>query len=509
VPHVFRRIESGFARRRKVDREETMARESDVRVTGAALWLLPVEMRVPLKFGAQVMTAVTCARAAVEVENRGGRRAVGWGETPLSIVWGWPSNLDVAARERAMIRLAAACCRGILAGGDTGHPLELGDAFRHQQLDRLARESDDPAVGEPIPELAALISSSPVDLALHDAFGVVHGVDTFTTYDRGHLTRDLSSFFGRPDDARFRGRFPADFLVADPPRRLPAWHLVGGLDPLTDTDLTGAEPRDGHPVTLEQWIRQDGLTCLKVKLRGTDQDWDVDRLLRVGDIGIAHGVRHFCADFNCTVHDPGYVVDALDAVATARPELIARLLYVEQPFPYDLAAHPIDVHAISARTRLFLDESAHDWRCVEEGRRLGWNGVALKTCKTQSGALLSLVWAKAHGMDVMVQDLTNPMLAMIPHLRLAAHAGTLAGVETNGMQYYPEASALEAAVHPDAYRRRDGTVDLGTFTGPGFGMRVAEIGRPLPEPEVVVGTIAIEKLPGVGGRGRCITGAPT
>lgn len=479
-----------------------MARDSDVRVTGAALWLLPVSMRVPLKFGAQVMRSVTCARVAVEVETRDGRRAVGWGETPLSACWGWPSETDLGGRERAMMRLAAACCRGIVAGGERGHPLEIGVAFRAGDLDRLAREADDPTLSEPIPELAALICSSPVDLAVHDAFGIVHGVDTYATYGRGHLTRDLAGFFGLPADERFRGRFPADFLVATAARRLPAWHLVGGLDPLTAADLTGDEPDDGHPVTLESWIEQDGLTCLKVKLRGTDLAWDVQRLVQVGDIGIPRGVRHFCADFNCTVHDPDYVIDAIDAVAAARPEFAARLLYVEQPFPYDLAAHPIDARAISARMRLFLDESAHDWRCVERGRGLGWNGVALKTCKTQSGALLSLAWAKAHGMHLMVQDLSNPMLAVIPHLRLAAHAGTLAGVETNGMQYYPEASAAEAAVHPGAYRRRGGTVDLGTFTGPGFGMRIAEIDRALPEPAAVCGTIAIENLPGVGRRPR-------
>ena len=88
-----------------------------------------------------------------------------------------------------------------------------------------------------------------------------------------------------------------------------------------------------------------------------------------------------------------------------------------------------------------MDESAHDWRLVKLGRELGWSGVALKTCKTQTGALLSLCWAKAHGMTLMVQDPTNPMLAQIPHVLLANHAGTIMGVETNSMQFYPEASS--------------------------------------------------------------------
>ncbi len=83
-------------------------------------------------------------------------------------------------------------------------------------------------------------------------------------------------------------------------------------------------------------------------------------------------------------------------------------------------------------------------------------------------------------MTLMVQDLTNPMLAQIPHVRLAAHAGTIMGVETNAMQFYPAASAPEEAVHPGLYKRRDGRVDLSTIKGPGFGYRLDEIKRNLP-----------------------------
>ena len=85
-------------------------------------------------------------------------------------------------------------------------------------------------------------------------------------------------------------------------------------------------------------------------------------------------------------------------------------------------------------------------------------------------------------MTLMVQDLTNPMLAQVPHVLLAAHAGTIMGVESNGMQFYPDASRPEAAVHPGLYRRRDGTLDLSTISGPGFGYRVDAIRRELPEP---------------------------
>jgi hypothetical protein len=258
--------------------------------------------------------------------------------------------------------------------------------------------------------------------------------------------------------------------------------LVGGLDPLEAGDLTGQEPDDGYPVLLGDWIDRDGLTCLKVKLRGNDAAWDFQRLVRVGRIALTKGAQWLSADFNCTVYEPAYVNDILDHVAKDEPTIFDMLLYVEQPFPYDLAEHQIDVRSVASRKPLFMDESAHDWRLVRLGRSLGWNGVALKTCKTQTGALLALCWARAHGMALMVQDLTNPMLAQIPHVLLAAHADTIMGVESNAMQFYPEASAPEARVHPGLYTRRNGALDLSTINGPGFGYRVDEIARPLPEP---------------------------
>ena len=469
-----------------------MGKPTDIRVAATRLYFLPVQARMPLKFGTETLTSVTCARAWVRVVGATGRTAEGWGETPLSVQWVWPSLVPYEQRHTALRQFSREVAAAWLNSGEAGHPLEIGHDFQERVLPRLRDEFNQIAnqAGEPMPWLAALLCGAACDLAIHDAYGRLHERPVYETYGRDFLNRDLAAFLEPAADvgASFNGKYPADFLLPQRAEQLLAWHLVGGLDPVQPDEWAGAQPDDGYPVLLADWIQRDGLKCLKVKLRGNDADWDFARLVKVGEVGFANGVEWFSADFNCTVTHPAYVNEVLDRLQRDHPRLFERILYVEQPFPYDLERHRLDVHSVSQRKPLFLDESAHDWRLVRLGRELGWTGVALKTCKTQTGALLSACWARAHGLQLMVQDLTNPMLAQIPHVLLAAHVGTIKGVETNAMQFYPEASVPEATVHPGIYRRRHGTIDLSTLQGPGFGYRGAEGRRALPPPAVEFGT---------------------
>lgn len=413
--------------------------------------------------------------------------ADGWGETPLSVQWVWPSQLTFSERHQALKDFCFLLAKAWSAFDHWGHALEIGYAFQKRVLpDLLAEFNQKRGNVEPMPWLAALVCCSAFDIALHDGYGIANQIPIYQTYTPPYMESDLSDYLqpAAGADVNFRGKYPVDYFLSPPPTRLPVWHLVGGLDPISKDEFSGDEPDDGYPVLLQEWIERDGLNCLKVKLRGTDYEWDYQRLVRVGNVAIQDGVDWLTADFNSTVLDPTYVNTILDQLVLEYPRIYGMILYVEQPFPYDLEKYRIDVHSVSARKPLFMDESAHDWELVRLGRSLGWSGVALKTCKTQTGALLSLCWAKAHGMTLMVQDLTNPMLAQIPHVLLAAHAGTIMGVESNAMQFYPEASNDEAEVHPGIYQRREGQLDLSSISGPGFGYRLDEIKRNLPEPAI-------------------------
>ena len=349
------------------------------RLVSLRIYFLPVQTRVPLKFGPEITTSVTCARVALRVVDDRGNQAEGWGETPLSVQWVWPSALPYEARHEALKRFCQTLAPAWMSFQQRGHALELGYDFQMQVLPEVFRQfnrafvttdassrvegrdsefgsrgkepmpSQTPTtrLAEPMPWLAALVCNSAFDLALHDAFGKLVGRPVYQTYGPEYLAADLTRYLEPAQDSSvvFRGLYPANFLAAHPPRQLRAWHLVGGLDPLEPADLTGQEPDDGFPVTLRDWIQRDGLKCLKVKLRGNDAAWDFSRLVRVGELAVVGGAEWLTADFNCTVQDAAYVNQILDRLRDEQPRIYGMILYVEQPFPDDLKSCPIDVHS--------------------------------------------------------------------------------------------------------------------------------------------------------------------
>ncbi|MDR1587069.1 MAG: hypothetical protein LBS57_06415 [Treponema sp.] len=456
----------------------------DIRITGCRLFFCTVTNRVPLKFGPEITTSVACARTKITVtgaENAAaGREASGWGETPLSVAWVWPGGLS---HEYRLGRLRD-FCRGLARAWERcfyqGHPLEIGRYFIANELkDLWANFNLNCGKGNEMPWLAALVCNSLFDIALHDAYGMYYGISSWDIYTPDFMNRDLSWYYGRDFEKVFKDKYPAHYLAPKDAckKDIVVWHLVGAKDVISDEDLTGEEPDDGYPVKLRDWIVRDGLKCLKIKLTGVDAEWDFRRLVRVGNTALEMGVEWLSADFNCTVKDPRYVCEILDRLMAENPAVYKLILYVEQPFPYDIESYPIDVRSVSARKPLFMDESAHDWSFVKLGRELGWTGVALKTCKTITGAILSLCWAREFSFTLMVQDLTNPMFAQIPHIGLGAHAETIMGVESNSMQFYPEASKDEARIHPGLYTRAGGRLRLDSLGGEGFGYRAEEIFR--------------------------------
>ncbi|MFO8064076.1 MAG: enolase C-terminal domain-like protein, partial [Spirochaetia bacterium] len=331
-----------------------------------------------------------------------------------------------------------------------------------------------------LPRRATFLCAAPFDIALHDAYGHATDSPIYGAYSAHMLTHDLSWYFGSTD-SRFKDKYPGDYVSHPVPDRLPVWHLVGCGDTVTETTAQSSEVVGARPRSLRGWVEQDGLTRFKIKMCGSSLDWDYRRVLEVGTVAEDTPSSLLSLDFNGTAPDASYVTSILSKLSRDAPSTYDRISYVEQPFSPEQPLPPSALTEVSALKPVFVDEGATGWEETREAYAAGYAGVALKTCKTQTAAILSACWARENGMQVSVQDLTNPMLAQIPHVLLAAHFSPELGVESNSMQFCPEASRAEARVHPYLYDRRDGMLCLSTIGGPGFGYRIEEIRRELPE----------------------------
>ena len=263
-----------------------LSKKRTISVQKVRLYFLPVHTRVPLKFGNEVLTEVTCVRVCLSVIDQQGNRAEGWGETPLSVQWVWPDVLPYQQRLDALKQLCIDLAADWHDFDRMGHPIELGHHLIHHQLKERHAQSN-------MPWLAALVCNSAFDIALHDAYGNLHGCDVYQTYNDQYMQHDLSYYLEPASDSHvnFTGLYPQDFLLSMPIRKLPVWHMVGGKDPLEALELRSDEPDDGYPVLLTDWIQRDGLTCLKIKLSGHDSVLDYQRIVRVGKLGIENGVK--------------------------------------------------------------------------------------------------------------------------------------------------------------------------------------------------------------------------
>ena len=278
-------------------------------IQGLKLYFLPVKTRIPLKFGAETLNEVICARVEIKVRDPKGRTFSGWGETPLSVQWVWPSDLSYQYREQELREFCVRIAQEIRSTGPVLDPIAWGVAVQGELLPQLLKECNESSEHE-MPHLAALVCLSLFDIAIHDCWGLYHDAPIYSLYGSDMLSKDLSSYLQAEEDLglSFKGLYPQDFLLprGDRDSRVPAWHLVGGKDLISPGEGSDTGPDDGYPLLLRDWIRRDGLFCLKVKLSGTDSEGDYRRLTEVGEVAIQEGVLWLTADFNCQVKDPGF-----------------------------------------------------------------------------------------------------------------------------------------------------------------------------------------------------------
>ncbi|MBX7167625.1 MAG: hypothetical protein K1X74_14945 [Pirellulales bacterium] len=457
---------------RPVHLRRSVPKPTDVRIVAASMQLARLAYRTPIKFGGRVMNEALMCDVAIEVENRAGRRAQGRGSMPLAHVWAWPSQcVDGSVASAAMQAFAARCVDAALSCKATGHPLELTHALglNHPSLARSIEA--ELALAEPLPRLAQLVAASPLEAAVHDAFGRALGQNSFDVLGAEYVDRDLASWL----NADFRGEYLDRYTLRRPKPRMPLYHLVGALDPLTPADV--AQPvGDGLPETLGAWIAADGLTHLKIKLNGDDLAWDVERVIAVEQVAVAAQAARGCStwcyslDFNERCADVAYVLDFLARVGERAPLALERVQYIEQPTHRDLQSHPENrMHAAARIKPVVIDESLVDFESLLLARELGYSGVALKACKGQTESLLMAAAAQKYGMFLCVQDLTCPGASFLHSASLSARIPGVAAIEGNARQYCPAGNQGWSSRYPGMFCLSDGELATSCLSGVGLG----------------------------------------
>jgi len=428
--------------------------------------------RTPYRFGAQTVDRVTLLNVNCIVRTQAGKTAHGFGSMTMGNAWSFPSKtMSNDTTLNAMKALAVRISKITSDYREPGHPIDINCAVEPEYLKAAAGVSEQLKLTEPIPKLCTLVTASPFDAAIHDAYGKAFGVSCYRTYSADFMAYDLSHYLG----ADYRGEYLSSYVLMKPTARMALYHSVGGVDPIVASDIR-TRIGDGLPETLPEWIRYNGLRRIKIKLAGNDLKSDLDRVVHI-DRATTETQRErnvtewfYSLDFNEQCPNVGYLLDFLRRLKEQTPSGFDRIQYVEQPTARDLKADRANVMFEAAKLRpVVIDESLTDIESLMLAREMGYTGVALKACKQQSQALLMAAAGQKHKMFLCVQDLTCPGASLIQSAGLAAHIPGVAAIEANAREYVPAANRPWEDRFPGIFKVRDGMMDTSGLDRPGLG----------------------------------------
>jgi L-alanine-DL-glutamate epimerase-like enolase superfamily enzyme len=448
--------------------------DSDIRVIGIESYLRADKLRVPLKFGSVIVTDSTSLIVKVNVENKKGDVAEGWGAMPLMDKWAFPNPaISHEKKFKAMHLIGEKACKMIEkhSKNSFAHPIDIMLGAKNKILKIAKKVDKEVGLEISMPVLGVLVSTSPIDAALHDAFGRVNKICSYAGYSKEYMEHDLSFYLGD----EFSGKYISDYLRSEYAKEIPIFHLVGALDKLRKNEVDANDPKDGLPVSLEEWVEREGIFCLKVKLSGVDIDWDVKRTKEVADVaseilkGKGQKKFYISVDSNEMNSSPDVTLRYLHKLKRQAPLAFNNLLYVEQPTERDLKNHMFSMKKVSEIKPVLADEGVINLESFDLALKLGWSGVAVKTCKWHTSGLLYISKMEHYGIPYSVQDLTCPGLALVHSASFAARINTIKGFEYNARQYLPFAYNEVQLIHKNLFKVERGKIKTDSLDPFGLG----------------------------------------
>lgn len=443
-----------------------------MKITVENLEIISAPFRTPFKFGAAVIDSLLVPRVTLRLKTAQGE-ALGVGSMPLGNAWSYPGvdyNVSLNVMEQLTERLRTGI-DGMEGPEDIwamSHELRELALFQARELQASRDE-----LPLPIPKLCALVTLSPWDIALFDAWGRAHNANTYDLVRAEPLDRigkTVEGFKLAPMD---------QVISAKPSSSLAIYHVVGGLDPLTPGEVKNSAG-DDLPDDLQGWMKRDGLTHFKIKMQGKDPDWDFQRVAAVEAAVTEQAEKEgrspadlvFSLDLNEQCPSGDVLADLLERLKLDQPSAYKRIAFVEQPTSREFAGTPEEkVHRAATLKPVVIDEGLINTEALQRATENGYNGICLKTCKGFGFSMQMASIAKAHNFYLCVQDLTCPGISFLESASLAAHVG-VDGLEANARQFCPAANEQAASKHPEALELVKGAVDSSKLTGPGLGMDI-------------------------------------
>ena len=447
------------------------APSTDARIDELRIAFEDYRYRAPYKFGGKEVDRVTLLNVRCRLSTKAGKSAEGGASMSLGNVWSFPApNIPYETTLAAMKTLAAKIAAVTRSFTEYAHPLDVNHALLPEYLTAAAETSREMQLAEPVPKLCTLVTASPVDAAIHDAFGKLHGRNSFTICGKDFVRFDLAHYLNQ----EFRGEYLDPYILRKPVPRIRMYHSVGASDPLTAAEVK-MPIHDGLPETLEDWIPYNGVTAIKIKLNGADLAWDADRVASIDRVTTAAQARRgfedwvYSLDFNERCPNVQYLLDFEHKLRDKAPKAFTLVQYIEQPTARDLASDRQNTMFEAAKLRpVVIDESLTGLDALLLAREMGYTGAALKACKGQSETLLLAAATQKYKMFRCVQDLTCPGAALVHSVGIAAYVPGTAALEANAREYVPAANQGWEKRFPGIFVVKDGYMNTQGLDGPGL-----------------------------------------
>ena len=444
---------------------------TDIRIKELRISYEDFPYRTAYEFGGRSPDRVTLLNVHSTVETISGRVAEGFGSMPMGNEWSFPSkSLSYDTTLEAMRRLAERIEKITSDYQQPGHPIDINFNLEPEYLKAAEDVTREMNLRQPVPKLCTLVTASPFDAAIHDAFGKVHGLNCYLTYTPEFMSYDLGHYLA----PEFKGEYPSRYLLRAPKPWLWCNHSVGASDPIEASDVK-KRLHDDLPQTLAEWIVADGLTHLKIKLDGNNLERDISRVLSIDRVATKvetrRGVRQwrYSLDFNEQCPNVEYLLEFMRRIKEGSPGGFERITYIEQPESRDLVATQSQLLFRAAELKpVVMDEALTGFDALLRGRKIGYTGVALKACKGQSQSMLLNAAAQKFGMYMTAQDLTCPGASLIQSAGIAAHVSQIDTLESNAREYVPAANRLWSKRFPGLFEVRDGKLHTADLTRPGL-----------------------------------------